>query len=477
MRAWHATLPGVSFRVLCCYIADEDLETDHIDAVKAFTQSDVDHLIYVEMPEGFESQGCVLLLFKALEGIKQGAYLWYQHNKEAWTKLGFSAWINEANLYYHPTLQIRVGVFADDTLVGYPTAVAEDYKNIKAEYAKIIKIDSVSLSPVLKFTGVQLIRNRTERLLTIHQHRYIEQMVEEFKSELKQVETPFGASKDARHKFDNLELASDDSVMDRGEYLKLMGKLVWPSTMTRVDIAFAVNSLCTLVSKPSREHYNLGLNIVSYPSDTRNLGITYGGRLRIPEGLSEFPPGFEESCGLHMVHDSSFGTKVRPMAGHVVMYNNGAVDWRANQLKIVPDNSHEAESASGSRAAKAAIFVRQLLLNNGRTVIGATAALGDNRALYLSVQQDGATSRTRYYERAIMLLKRAVLLRILAPYLVGTDNMIADMHTKAVEKGAFVRFRNIMMNVNVGLRNRLKESIAAYAGSTRKLACKLLDRL
>ena len=103
--------------------------------------------------------------------------------------------------------------------------------------------------------------------------------------------------------------------------------------------------------------------------------------------------------------------------------------------------------------------------------------LGDNRALYLSVQQDGATSRTRYYERAITLLKRATLLRILNPYLVTTDNMIADMHTKAVEKSAYFRFRNIMMNTACGLRSRLEHNVTAYTGATRRLIGKLLQRV
>ena len=39
------------------------------------------HVIYVEMPEGFGDSGHVLLLHKALEGIKQGAYLWFQFNR------------------------------------------------------------------------------------------------------------------------------------------------------------------------------------------------------------------------------------------------------------------------------------------------------------------------------------------------------------------------------------------------------------
>ena len=50
-RVFASTLPGVSLRTLVGAVADEDLETDHIDAVKAFTQSDVDHVLYVEMPE------------------------------------------------------------------------------------------------------------------------------------------------------------------------------------------------------------------------------------------------------------------------------------------------------------------------------------------------------------------------------------------------------------------------------------------
>ena len=43
------------------------------------------------------------------------------------------------------------------------------------------------------------------------------------------------------------------------------------------------------------------------------------------------------------------------------MYCNGAVDWGANNLKIVPDNSNEAKSAVGSRAAKNMLYIRALL--------------------------------------------------------------------------------------------------------------------
>ena len=157
------------------------------------------------------------------------------------------------------------------------------------------------------------------------------------------------------------ELESDEPC-GRGEYLELMGKIVWPSSMTRPDISHAVNKLCTKVSNPMKRYRDYGLDVVGYLSAHRNLGITYGGRIQIPMGLTEHPNNFRESSGLYVVHDSSFGTEARPMGGHVVMYCNGAVDWSASNLKIVPNSSHESESAEASRAAKSGIYARQLLL-------------------------------------------------------------------------------------------------------------------
>ena len=121
------------------------------------------------------------------------------------------------------------------------------------------------------------------------------------------------------------------------------------------------------------------------------------------------------------------------MGGYAIMYNNAAVDWGANNIKIVPDSSNEAESAVGSRAAKAMLFVRALNFANNRKVKSNTPMLGDNKSLFDQLQQEGATARTRYYERAILLLKRAALLLILLPFLVTDDNMVADMFTKATD--------------------------------------------
>ena len=93
----------------------------------------------------------------------------------------------------------------------------------------------------------------------------------------------------------------------------------------------------------------------------------------------------------------------------------------------------------------------------------------NNKSNHTTSQQVGASARTRYYERATLLFKRAVLLLILKPYLVGTKDMMADIFTKAVDKPTFVRMRNGMMNIHGGLRSVLERSYNASTGQLRRL--------
>ena len=78
---------------------------------------------------------------------------------------------------------------------------------------------------------------------------------------------------------------------------------------------------------------------------------------------------------------------------------------------------HAGDAVDVSRAAKAMLFVRALNYYHGKRVSRSTPMLGDNKALYDQLQQDGASARTRYYERAMLLLKRTVLLFVLFPSL------------------------------------------------------------
>ena len=97
--------------------------------------------------------------------------------------------------------------------------------------------------------------------------------------------------------------------------------------------------------------------------------------------------------------------------------------------------------------------------------------------MYTLVTQEGATPRTRYFERATLLIKRAVLMLPLAPFLIGTNDMIADIFTKALEKGSLVKFRNLVMNHNTPLKEALSAAVCGMHGEARRLADRMSQRL
>ena len=68
--------------------------------------------------------------------------------------------------------------------------------------------------------------------------------------------------------------------------------------------------------------------------------------------------------------------------------------------------------------------------------------------MYDLVVKDGASSRTRYFERATILIKYAIMKLVVFVELVTTDNMLADLFTKAVTKEIFMKMRYHMMNLN-----------------------------
>ena len=73
--------------------------------------------------------------------------------------------------------------------------------------------------------------------------------------------------------------------------------------------------------------------------------------------------------------------------------------------------------------------------------------LCDNEATVKAVTKEGMSARTRYFERATVLVRYAVLKGIVEVLWVSTDTMIADFLTKAADEATFIRCRAVLMNI------------------------------
>ena len=90
-----------------------------------------------------------------------------------------------------------------------------------------------------------------------------------------------------------------------------------------------------------------------------------------------------------------------------------------------------------------------LLAFMGMAVPFATPLLTDNSALALMVRKDGASQRTRYFDRATMLVKECEMTNTVRTMLISTADELGDIFTKAVAKDILIKMRQYGYNLRV----------------------------
>jgi hypothetical protein len=148
------------------------MEVRQLDYDTAFLNGDVDKVLYMSPPDGFNlvglklSSGDVLLLKKALYGLKQSPRLWKQKVDEMMRSLGYSRSRMDEAVYYK-TGCIEA-VYVDDLLilaVDRTTGLNEEQKLLGVYKAK-------SLGDLKHYLGFRWIRDRQSRSSFLDQSKY-----------------------------------------------------------------------------------------------------------------------------------------------------------------------------------------------------------------------------------------------------------------------------------------------------------------
>ena len=152
--------------------------------------------------------------------------------------------------------------------------------------------------------------------ILLHQCSAIRHMVERYKLQDLHVSlTPMPKG------FEAGPLEGSPSLKPGNSYSSIVGTLLYISTCTRPDVAFAVNYLCRYVSKPSQAHLNAAHRVVSYLNHTKWLGIRYSSQQ--PEQLVGYS-------------DASYaeGRDRKSHTGVVFMAAGGAVSWNPKSKSL-----------------------------------------------------------------------------------------------------------------------------------------------
>ena len=112
---YAAMLAARLFRAMAALIAIFDLDAIQLDAINIFINSELDELIYCELPPGYQIPGKCIQLIQALYGLPQLPLLWLQELGKTLCRLGLNLANKDHCIYMNQ--YVTVIFYMDDIIL------------------------------------------------------------------------------------------------------------------------------------------------------------------------------------------------------------------------------------------------------------------------------------------------------------------------------------------------------------------------
>ena len=253
-----------TIRTVLTIAASRQWPTKQLDVSNAFLHGHLHEHVLCQQPPGFldaDRPDAVCLLDKSLYGLRQAPRAWYTRFAQYAVKLGFRATRSDTSLFV-----LRNGgstayllLYVDDiVLTGSSEALLQHIVQLlQAEFA-VRDMGTLNF-----FLSVDVKRTAAGFYLT--QDRYAEDILERAgMTNCKPASTPV----DAKGK-----LSTDGPAVDDAHHYRSLAGALQYLTVTRPDIAFAVQQVCLHMHDPRAPHMALLKRILRYVRRTTSHGL------------------------------------------------------------------------------------------------------------------------------------------------------------------------------------------------------------
>ena len=421
-----------SIRALLALAAIMDWEIGSMDVKNAYLQSPVDGDIYVRMPPGYQQKNkageeLVGKLVKSLYGLRQAARNWYVTIRGWFIKYGFKPSAADPCVFIKRDAAgntLVVVLYVDDMMI-----VGNNKRIVDVFIAAIEKqFDVKDLGDLKWILGMEVVRDRQRRTLSINQKVYIQKMLERFgMMDCNYVYTP--ADKVVSR------LPAEEQSIDSREFQSMVGSLIYAVVVSRPDIAFIVQNLGRNLQRTGEEHITACKRVFRYLKATMDLGITYGKDVSLGHAVVGY-------C------DADYGGDEdtrRSTTAYLFMLGGGAITWASKLQPTVALSSAEAEYMAVSAAVQDAIYLRKLFNDLGFEQREATVIHEDNQGCIALTENPVMHKRTKHIDiRHHFIRERVESGEIVLKY-VATQDQLADMLTKPLKRPELERLRSVVM--------------------------------
>jgi histone deacetylase 1/2 len=221
------------------------------------------------------------------------------------------------------------------------------------------------------------------------------------------------------------DLLSDE---DATKYRSILGALQY-LTITRPDLAFAVNKVCQYLHSSTTEHWTAVKRILRYVRGTSNIG------LKIMKSPSLVLSAFSDADWAGDVDDR------RSTGGFSIFCGPNLISWSARKQATVSRSSTEVEYKSLANATTV-VWVEDLMRELGIRSKYPPRLWCDNLgATYLSANPV-FHARAKHIEIDFHFVRERVMRKQLEVRFISTKDQIADGFTKALCIRLFTQFRS-----------------------------------
>lgn len=417
---------GESLRAMFALSAQEDMVIHQMDVETAFLNGNLEEEVYMMQPEGSQQRGreqMVCKLHKSIYGLKQSPRCWNQVLDEHLKDIGFNQLASDPCVYRSAReTMLLIAVYVDDLLVA-----GRNTKQISAAKESLSRRFRMhDLGPLQHFLGILVQQDRSRGQIWIGQPAYITKMLHNFgMEESKPVSTP----SDSNSKLTKRTEEEEPAV--QAQYQAAVGCLLYLSTKTRPDVAFAVGNVARFCSDPSQTHWSAVKRILRYLQGTIELGILYQQEVQPCIGFS----------------DADWGGSLddrKSTSGYLFMWNKGAVSWRSQKQKCVALSTAESEYVALASAAQEAIWMAQLI--GDMTAEGAREMeiLEDNQSAIEMSSNPKYHGRTKHIDIRHHFIRDQVEQGNVRLTYCPTKEMVADLLTKSIPADQFKSLRRRM---------------------------------
>ncbi|CAI7905735.1 unnamed protein product [Closterium sp. NIES-54] len=379
-QTFSPTPKMTTLRVLLYVAAQRDYELHSLDFSTAFLHGSLHEEIWLRRPPGFTGSfppGTQWSLRRPVYGLRQAPREWHDTLRTTLAALGFAPSTTDPSL------------------------------------------------AALGFLGLQITRDRAQRIITLTQSHMVQQVLQRFDFTYS---SPQATPLSTRHSLS--ALPSDESIETSGPYPEPVGCLMYLMTCTRPDLAYPLSILACYVA-PGRhrpEHMAAGKRVLRYLCSTSGLGLVLGGRS---------PVVLTDHADASWVDDLAMQWSSQ---GYTFSLGSGSVSWRSTRSSSVLSSSCEAEIYAGAMAAQKLRWLTYLLTDLGEPPRSPPVLYVDNKAMLALCREHRLEHRTKHIALRYFLARELQQRGQLRLAYVASEANTADIFTKALPPGDHQHF-------------------------------------